>query len=112
MGRRLRLRLHGDKYLGEGGAFVVLRMRVLPIIMVLFLLVTGLARAADFPVTDDDQKSIAAICTIAAKSPLTNDQQTASIANWCVMWGNRMQAAEKAKAAGGKPVDNHGAEPK
>lgn len=92
-------------------------------LVTIMLLYTFVAHAADFPVTDDDQKFIAAICTIAAKSPLTNDQQTASIANWCVMWGNRMQAAEKAKQVKaaetkpdeqsfGKPVDNQGATPR
>lgn len=53
------------------------------------------AQAADFAVSDDDQRTIAAICQMAAQRPGLEIQQTASIAQWCVQWGNRMQAAVK-----------------
>ena len=69
---------------------------MLKLIVVLFVCwLAAPAIAADVTVNEPDQKAIAQICSIAAKSPAISDQQTVQIAQWCVVWANRMDLAGK-----------------
>lgn len=63
--------------------------------LVALLLFTTAAYAGAVTVDEPDQKTIAAICTLASKSPQLNDQQTAQVAQWCVTWASKMAAAAK-----------------
>ena len=75
--------------------------------LAILLALTLPALAAPFPVTDEDQNNIAAICLAAMKSPAVNDQVSMQIANWCVNWQARVKAAQA------KPVETPAAtEPK
>lgn len=66
--------------------------------VIAMIYIGNLSQAKDFSVTDEDQKNIAVICAIAARSPANAIEGVASIANWCVQWNARVQAAEKAPA--------------
>lgn len=57
------------------------------------LLLASPAAAKDFQVTDEDQRAIAVMCQMAVKSPAVDIDTTASLANWCLQWRRRMQAA-------------------
>lgn len=71
-------------------------------IVLTLLMLTGTVYAKDFTVTDDDQKIIAQICQAAAQRQGADIRETANIATWCVMWSNRMQAAEKSAEKSGQ----------
>ena len=56
-------------------------------------LMLNAAFAKDFTVSDQDQMAVATICATAARSPAVSVDVNAQIANWCVQWSARMQAA-------------------
>lgn len=56
-------------------------------------LITTPAAAKEFTVTDQDQADIVTVCEAAARSPAIGIEVNAQIANWCVRWKGRMQAA-------------------
>jgi hypothetical protein len=51
------------------------------------------AVAKDLVVTDQEQGAILVICEIAARSPAAPIETTATVAQWCVGWKQRIQSA-------------------
>jgi hypothetical protein len=70
----------------------------MPFIIVMLLFLSP-ASAKEFPVNDQDQQAVLAICDVAAQNPTatTADQvrtMRAQISGWCVKWQDRMKEAE------------------
>lgn len=75
-------------------------MRFLPAVAFAALIATWQAtsaHAAEFPVSDQDQTAISTICEIAARSPAVAIEVNAEVAQYCVGWKRRMQAAAAPK---------------
>jgi hypothetical protein len=62
-------------------------------VVLLVLLAPLSAQAKDFPVSDRDQQAIQGICDIAAIAPTIGRDVRAQIAQWCVLWEQRMKEA-------------------
>lgn len=83
-------------------------MKTLGLAVEIWLALFLACQAALLTSTDQEQQTILTICRIAAKSPAVGDEDTAGIAQFCVAWKAKMQAAEQKAKEEPKPE----AEPK
>lgn len=70
-------------------------MKTLGLAVEIWLALFLACQAAPLTSTDQEQQTILAICRIAAKSTIIGDEDTAGIAQFCVAWKTKMQAAEQ-----------------
>lgn len=61
------------------------------------LVVSNLAKAKEFTITDQDQIAIQEICETAARSPASPIELNAGIAQWCIQWKQRVRQANVPK---------------